>query len=142
MEFMPDGDEGLRAPKGPVSDEANPVELSDGSLYATYRTSTAIIATPTAATVAIPGHRRLMPRIPPDGRISNIHAPLISSRNSPTASFCSGITITAENAYLTAKWDYYSNRNPAWVTGGIEKNGISTGPNRKSCSTTWIPRPV
>ena len=37
-ELLPDGDEGLRAPKGPVSDEANLVALSDGSLYATYRT--------------------------------------------------------------------------------------------------------
>src|ERR1035438_1794502 len=36
--LLPDGDEGLRAPKGPVSDEANLVALSDGSLYATYRT--------------------------------------------------------------------------------------------------------
>ena len=37
-ELLPDGDEGLRAPKGPVSDEANLVEMNDGSLYATYRT--------------------------------------------------------------------------------------------------------
>src|SRR5690606_9310511 len=37
-ELLPEGDEGLRAPKGPVADEANLVALSDGSLYATYRT--------------------------------------------------------------------------------------------------------
>ena len=36
--LLPEGDEGLRAPKGPVSDETNLVELNDGSLYATYRT--------------------------------------------------------------------------------------------------------
>jgi hypothetical protein len=37
-ELLPDGEEGLRAPKGPVSDEANLVSMNDGSLYATYRT--------------------------------------------------------------------------------------------------------
>ncbi len=36
--LLPDGEVGLRAPKGPVADEHNLVSLSDGSLYCTYRT--------------------------------------------------------------------------------------------------------
>lgn len=38
-ELLPDGDVGLRSPDGPVADEHNPVGLSDGSLYCTYRTA-------------------------------------------------------------------------------------------------------
>ena len=37
-ELLPDGDVGLRAPKGPVSEEHNLVAMNDGSLYCTYRT--------------------------------------------------------------------------------------------------------
>ena len=29
-----------------------------------------------------------------------------------------------EAAVSTTKWQYYNNRNPAWITGGIEKNGF------------------
>ena len=36
-ELLPDGDVGLRAPKGPVADEHNLTALNDGSLYCTYR---------------------------------------------------------------------------------------------------------
>ena len=35
---LPEGDHGLKSPEGPISDEANPVSLSDGSLFCTYRT--------------------------------------------------------------------------------------------------------
>ena len=37
-QLLPDGDDGLRAPAGPVADEHNPTWLDDGSLCCTYRT--------------------------------------------------------------------------------------------------------
>ena len=36
--LLPEGDEGLLAPKGRIAEESNLVALGDGSLYATYRT--------------------------------------------------------------------------------------------------------
>lgn len=35
---LPEGDTGLLPPKGPIASEVNPAVLSDGSLFATYRT--------------------------------------------------------------------------------------------------------
>lgn len=37
-ETLPDGDRGLVSPTGPIAEEVNLVELSDGSLFCTYRT--------------------------------------------------------------------------------------------------------
>ena len=36
---LPDGDIGLKSPKGPIAEEVNLVSLSDGSLFCTYRTT-------------------------------------------------------------------------------------------------------
>ncbi len=35
---LPDGDDGLKSPKGPIASEVNLTTLSDGSLFCTYRT--------------------------------------------------------------------------------------------------------
>lgn len=35
---FPDGDDGLKSPKGPIASEVNLTSLSDGSLFCTYRT--------------------------------------------------------------------------------------------------------
>jgi len=35
---LPEGDHGLKSPTGPIAEEVNPVSLSDGSLFCTYRT--------------------------------------------------------------------------------------------------------
>ena len=37
-ETLPEGDDGLRSPEGPIASEANLTSLSDGSLFCTYRT--------------------------------------------------------------------------------------------------------
>jgi hypothetical protein len=37
-QVLPEGELGLRAPKGPIAEETNLVGMSDGKLYATYRT--------------------------------------------------------------------------------------------------------
>src|SRR3954471_9961496 len=121
--LLPEGDEGLRAPKGPVSDEANLVELSDGSLYATYRTIDGFNChaysrdvgktwTPPAYATYTPNGRRIK-----HPRAANF-----------VKKFSNGKYLLwyhnhGGESVLTGKWQYYTNRNPAWVTGGVEKNG-------------------
>jgi hypothetical protein len=120
---LPEGDEGLRAPKGQVSDETNLVELSDGSLYATYRTidghncgaysrDAGRTWTPSAYAVYTPGGRKIK-----HPRAANF-----------VKKFSNGkYTLWYHNhggeCVLTGPWDYYNNRNPAWITGGVEKDG-------------------
>lgn len=122
-ELFPDGDEGLRAPKGAVSDEANLVELSDGSLYATYRTIDGYNCgaysrdgghtwTPPAYAMYEPGGRPIK-----HPRAANF-----------VKKFSNGKYLLwyhnhGGESVLGKKWNYYFDRNPAWVTGGIEKNG-------------------
>jgi hypothetical protein len=123
-DMYPDGDEGLRAPKGPVSDETNLVELSDGSLYATYRTIDGHNCqaysrdgghtwTPSAYATYTPGGRKIK-----HPRAANF-----------VKKFSNGkYTLWYHNhggeSVLTKPWDYYKHRNPAWITGGVERDGF------------------
>ena len=121
--LLPDGDEGLRAPKGPVSDEANLVEMNDGSLYATYRTIDGFNCgaysrdhghtwTPPAYAVYEPGGRPIK-----HPRAANF------VRKFSNGKYLLWYHNHGGQSVLTSSWPYYTNRNPAWVTGGIERNG-------------------
>jgi hypothetical protein len=121
--MLPEGDEGLRSPKGPVSDETNLVELSDGSLYATYRTieghnchaysrDAGRTWTPPAYATYTPNGRKVK-----HPRAANF-----------VKKFSNGKYLLwyhnhGGESVLTGPWDYYANRNPAWITGGVEKDG-------------------
>jgi Concanavalin A-like lectin/glucanases superfamily/BNR repeat-like domain len=121
--LYPEGDEGLRAPKGPVSDETNLVELSDGSLYATYRT----IDGHNCAAYSRDGGRTWTPPAyavyTPDGQ--KIKHPRAANfvRKFSNGKYLLWFHNHGGESVLNGPWDYYANRNPAWVTGGIEKNG-------------------
>lgn len=126
--LLPDGDEGLRAPKGPVSDEANMVELSEGSLYATYRTIDGYNA---QAYSRDGGHTWSGPAYAtysPDGR--RIKHPRAANfvRKFSNGKYLMWFHNHGGEAALTPEWTgangYYRNRNPGWVLGGIEKNGF------------------
>jgi len=113
-ETLPDGDHGLRAPVGLVADEIKPVELSDGSLYCTYR--------------SIDGH--------------SCHA---YSRDDGHTWTASAYMTYADGRYVkhpraanfvwkldSGKYIYwyhnnggkwYEDRNPVWVSGGVERDG-------------------
>jgi hypothetical protein len=121
--LLPEGDEGLRAPKGPVSDETNLVELNDGSLYATYRTidghnchaysrDAGRTWTPPAYATYTPEGRKIK-----HPRAANFVKKLSNGK------YLLWYHNHGGESVLTGPWDYYANRNPAWVTGGIEKDG-------------------
>ncbi len=114
----------MRAPKGPVSDEANLVEMNDGSLYATYRTIDGFNCgaysrdhgrtwTPPAYAVYEPGGRPIK-----HPRAANF------VRKFSNGKYLLWYHNHGGQSVLTAKWAYYTNRNPAWITGGVERNGF------------------
>ena len=123
-ELLPEGDEGLRAPKGPVSDEANLVEMSDGSLYATYRSidgyNCQAYSRDGGRTWTPPGYATYSP----DGR--RLKHPRAANF---VRKFSNGKYLLwfhnhgGEAVHLLEKWSYYDGRNPGWVLGGVEKNG-------------------
>lgn len=114
-ETLPDGEVGLRSPGGPVSAENNLVALSDGSLYCTYRT---IDGHPCHAYSRDGGHTWTPPAYmtyTPGGRLV---------KNPRAANF---VKKASNGKYLY--WfhnhggTWYDDRNPAWVSGGIEIDG-------------------
>jgi hypothetical protein len=124
-ELLPDGDEGLHAPKGPVSDEANPVVMNDGSLYATYRTIDGYNCasysrdgghtwTASAYAVYYPGGPMIK-----HNRAANFVKKFSNGKYILWYNNHGGeVTQTIPN------WNAYFGRNPNWLSGGIEKNGV------------------
>jgi len=126
--LLPDGDQGLRSPKGPVSDEANLVSLSDGALYATYRTIDGYNAaaysrdrghtwTPSAFAEYTPGGRKIK-----HPRAANF------VRKFSNGKYLLWFHNHGGDAAHSPEWTnnptgYYRNRNPAWILGGIERSG-------------------
>lgn len=123
-ELLPAGDEGLRAPKNPVSDEANLAELSDGSLYCTYRS----IDGYNCAAYSRDGGRTWTPcdyaRYTPGGRPIKHPRAANFVRKFSNGKFLLWYHNHAGEAVHTQKWPYYNGRNPGWVTGGVERNGF------------------
>jgi hypothetical protein len=121
--LLPDGDEGLRAPYGPVSDETNLVELNDGSLYATYRT---IDGHNCQAYSRDAGHTWTPPAYAtygPNGRELKHPRAANFVKKFSNGKYLLWYHNHGGESVLAGPWNYYDNRNPAWVTGGIEKGG-------------------
>jgi hypothetical protein len=114
-EMLPDGDIGLRSPAGPIAEEHNLVGLSDGTLFCVYRT---IDGHPCHAWSRDGGRHWTPPAYAdyvPGG-------PLLKH---PRA--CPRLWKTKTGRYLL--WFHnqglqgFEGRNPAWLTGGVEKEG-------------------
>ena len=122
--LLPDGDEGLCAPKGPVSDEANLVALGDGSLYATYRT---IDGYNCHAYSRNGGHAWSGPEYatysPGGRRIKHPRAANFVRKFSNGKFLLWYHNHGGEAAVSSENWQYYHGRNPGWIAGGVEKNG-------------------
>lgn len=121
-ETLPQGDEGLRAPKGPVADEHNLVGLDDGSLYCTYRTVDGYNChaysrdgghtwTPPEYASYTPGGKRIK-----HPRAANFVRKYANGKY--TLWFHNHGCDNTKTPGMA-----YKGRNPAWLCGGIEKDG-------------------
>ena len=123
--ILPESDEGLRAPKGPIAEEINLVSLNGGGLYATYRTIDGYLCqayssddgrtwTPPAYATFANGRPIKHPRA---------YAPVWKLAN---GKYLLWIHNHGGEAVHTDEWgrgSYYQSRNPVWVSGGVERNG-------------------
>ena len=118
-QLLPDGDVGLKKPEyGEVQAEQNIVPMSDGSIYCMYRTAG---DHPCHAYSRDGGHTWTMPQYatytPGGRRFKNSRA-------------CPKVWRTSNGKYLFwfhhhgAHNNPYRGRNPAWLSGGIEKDGF------------------
>ena len=114
--MLPEGDAGLCSPKGSIAEEQNLVPLNDGSLYAMYRT---VAGSPCHAYSRDGGKTWTPPAFAtytPGGR----------QFKHPRA--CPRLWKTANGKYLLWFHNHsgtdYIGRNPAWITGGVEKDGL------------------
>jgi hypothetical protein len=115
-ELLPEGDHGVRADAfGTVQEEHNLVPLNNGDLFCVYRTT---VGHPCQAFSHDGGRTWTRPEpmtYTPGGRVIK----------HPRA--CPPVWKTADGRYLF--WFHnngiprFRNRNPAWITGGIEING-------------------
>ena len=125
---LPDGEIGLRAPSGGgrISEEQTIVELSDGSLFSLYRT---IDGYPACSYSRDGGHKWSAPeyaKYSPDGR--KIKHPRAATfvwkcRNGNYLLWYhnhGGSKFIADKPH----WRPYAERNPVWISGGVEKNGF------------------
>lgn len=123
-ELLPAGEEGLRAPKNPIAEETNLVELSDGSLYCAYRSIDGYLC----AAYSRDGGRSWTPPAyatdTPGGR--PIKQPRAAGfvRKFSNGKFLLWYHNHGGEAVHRRKWSYYLGRNPGWLAGGIERNGF------------------
>ncbi len=128
-QVLPEGEQGLRAPKGPIAEEANLVGMNDGSLYATYRTIDGYLChaysrdggrtwTPPQYATYTPNGRRIKhPRAAGFvWKVSNGKYLLWYHNHGGEAAHTPDWT--------RGSTGYYRNRNPVWLSGGIEKDGF------------------
>ncbi|MCR9289366.1 MAG: glycoside hydrolase [Bacteroidetes bacterium] len=112
---LPDGEYGVKHPKyGSVQEEHNIFQLNSGELYCMYRTQLGY-ATQSYSNDA--GKSWSMPDLATyiDGR------PLKNSRACPRIWKCSNDKYLFW--YHNHSGDHFASRNPAWLSGGIEKDG-------------------
>ena len=115
-QMLPDGEHGLRAPEfGSVQEEHNLVALSDGSLYCIYRTTTGhpchAYSRDGGRTWTRPEHATYTP----------------GGRKIKHPRACPKVWRCANGRFLLWYHNHggkdFEGRNPAWLAGGIEKDG-------------------
>lgn len=115
-QMLPEGEHGIRAPEfGSVQEEHNLVGLSDGSLYCIYRTTTGypchVYSRDGGKTWTRPEHATYTP----------------GGRKIKTPRACPRLWKARNDKFLLWYHNHsgkdFDGRNPAWVTGGVEKDG-------------------
>jgi len=115
-ETLPAGDTGLVAPAGPIAEETSIVGMSDGSLYCTYRTVDGhpchAYSRDGGATWTAPAYMTYTP----GGK---------TLKHPRAANF---VWRASNGKYLYWFHNHggrdYDSRNPAWLCGGVEKDGF------------------
>jgi hypothetical protein len=122
--MLPSDPNGIPAPKGAIAEETNITALSDGTLYALYRTidgyschayskDRGLTWTPPAYATYTPGGRRIKhPRAFTFARRFSNGRYLMWFHNQG-----------GESVHSIPRWDPYRDRNPGWVCSGVERNG-------------------
>lgn len=126
-QILPDGEQGLHAPKGPIAEETNLVGMDDGKLYATYRTIDGYLChaysrgggrtwTPPEYATYMPNSRRIKhPRAAGFvWKVSNGKYLLWYHNHGGDAAHTLEWTKMATG--------YYRNRNSVWLSGSVERN--------------------
>jgi hypothetical protein len=116
-QMLPNGDHGLRAPEfGSIQEEHNLVALSNGDLYCMYRTT---MGYPCHSYSRDGGHHWSKPE-------AATYAPGGRPFKHPRA--CPRIWRTANGKFLFWFHNHggkdFQARNPAWICGGVEKDGF------------------
>lgn len=128
FDTLPEGDIGLRAPVGGdrIAEEQTVVQMADGSLYCVYRT----IDGHPACAYSRDGGKKWSPSE------YAAYAPGGKKMKHPRAA--NFVWKCGNGKYLywyhnhggakfvrnTPEWQPYSDRNPAWLSGGVEKDGF------------------
>jgi hypothetical protein len=117
-ETLPDGEDGLRSPRGPIAEEVNLVSLSDGSLFCTYRT---VAGHPCHAYSRDNGRTWTAPAFMTYGPGSKlVHHPRAANfvRKLKEGPYAGRFIYWFHNHGGKS----YEGRNPAYLLGGIEKD--------------------
>lgn len=125
--LLPKNDEGIRGPDWSSpdhrSEEPHFQQLSDGTFYCVFRTDQGHIATAKSTDKGLtwtPGEKL---------RYANTGAPIKQPLACPSLWKCNNgkfllfVHNNGRSYTGTEPWEAYADRNPAWLCGGIEKDG-------------------
>ncbi len=119
-ETLPDGDKGLLPPEGKVADEHNIVSMNDGSLYCVYRTNRGHNVHTYSRDN---GHTWLKPEwatYTPGGKTMKQPRCLNKIYKFKNGKYAMFFHNNGARHYASHP---LGNRNPTWLSGGIEKDG-------------------
>jgi len=127
-ETLPDGDVGIRTPPGggPIAGEFNATPMHDGSLYGAFRTIDGWVGRAISRDDGYRWDIDWMRYAPGGRRVKNPRSATFVRRFSNGKyihwiCFHGGARLAAHPD--VASWAAYGNRNPIWLTGGIERDG-------------------
>ncbi|MGI6280198.1 MAG: sialidase family protein [Acutalibacteraceae bacterium] len=121
-ETLPDGKEGIRSPLGNVADEHNLVSLSDGSLFCTFRTIAGHNGQSYSRDDGKTWDKGEFMKTGPNGRLLKHPRAANFVRKYSNGKY----TLWFHNhgrKLLHDPGKGYLGRNPAWMCGGVEKDG-------------------
>jgi hypothetical protein len=122
-EMLPEGDEGMRAPKGSISEEVNAVGMNDGSLYSIRRTVDGYLCQAYSRdggrTWGKPEYGVYSPR----GRPLKHPRAAAFVWKASNGKYLLWYHNNGGEAIHQSRFSLSGHRNPAWIAGGVERSG-------------------